>query len=79
MPVSQKPRKKKSRRVANVLPPLYGAKFVAVKRLRKLYASVRDDAGRKAAAADKRERRMLRNRMGWGTGRRIEYTAGAGR
>jgi hypothetical protein len=47
-------------------------KVVAMRR------EVRDDAGRKAAAAAKRERRMLRNRMGWGTGRWIEYTAGIG-
>ena len=62
MPVSQKPRKKYSRKEFNVLPPFYGAKFGAVKRLRKLYAKLRDDRARKAAAVAKRERRMARNR-----------------
>jgi hypothetical protein len=62
MPVSQKPRKKMNRKTYDVLPPLYGAKFGAVKRLRKLEAKLRDDKGRKAAAVAKRERRMERNR-----------------
>jgi len=43
------------------------------KRVAAMRKEVRNDAARKEAAAAKRERRKLRNRMGYGTGHPAEY------